>query len=124
MARRTIVEITDDISGEPDAREVRFGLDGVEYEIDLGEKKAAELREGLAPFIATGRRLPQSVARNSRLQPVPRRDATTDAEQRRTIRRWWSENWRDAGLPEPGGLGRGRIPEKVVKAYASQRVVR
>lgn len=124
MARRTIVEITDDITGEPEAREVRFSLDGVEYEIDLGEKNATELRDQLAPFIAAGRRVPQTVTRKARFQPPPRKAATMDAAQRREIRRWWNENWRDAGLPKPTGQGRGRIPEKVVEAHTEHQGLR
>lgn len=124
MGRHTIVEITDDITGEPDAKEVRFGLEGVEYEIDLGDKNATALREHLAPFIAAGRPVPHAVTKQSRIQPPPRKPATMDAAQRREIRRWWDENWRNAGLPEPTGQGRGRIPEKVVEAHTEHRGLR
>lgn len=80
--------------------------------------------KGLAPFIAAGRRLPQTVTKKSRFQPPTRQPAIMDAAQRREMRRWWGENWRNADLPEPTGQGRGRIPEKVVEAHTAHQGLR
>ena len=50
MAQKTIVSLIDDLDGTEADETVRFGLDSVQYEIDLSEKNATTLREALAPF--------------------------------------------------------------------------
>lgn len=60
MAKQTKVVITliDDLDGTviTDAGQtVAFALDGVQYEIDLSNDHAAELRAALAPFITVAR---------------------------------------------------------------------
>ncbi len=57
--------ITDDLDGSP-GETVSFGLDGVSYEIDLGQPNRARLAGAFAPFIAAGRR----VSRGSRRRAV------------------------------------------------------
>jgi hypothetical protein len=44
MARRIVRELVDDLDGTPAAETVRFGLDGVLYDIDLSIAHAARLR--------------------------------------------------------------------------------
>ncbi|MGY4718670.1 histone-like nucleoid-structuring protein Lsr2 [Naumannella cuiyingiana] len=56
MAQRVQVILEDDIDGGEAAETLRFGLDGVDYEIDLSEKNAGKLRDALAPWVAHGRR--------------------------------------------------------------------
>lgn len=60
MARRTIVQLTDDLDGKaiPDGKgeTVRFGLDRTDYEIDLTDKNAKALRAAVAKYVAAGRR--------------------------------------------------------------------
>jgi hypothetical protein len=46
------VVITDDLDGSPGGETVSFGLDGVSYEIDLGQPNQARLAGAFAPFIA------------------------------------------------------------------------
>jgi hypothetical protein len=57
MAQRRVVELIDDLDGKvlDHAETVTFGLDGVDYEIDLSDKNAAKLRGALAPYVAAGR---------------------------------------------------------------------
>ena len=50
--RRTI---TDDIDGSEAQATVRFGLDGVHYEIDLSFRNAEALREAIEPFVTAAR---------------------------------------------------------------------
>ncbi len=56
MAQKIHVELVDDVDGSPAAETVSFGLDGVQYQIDLSEGNATALREALAPYIGHGRR--------------------------------------------------------------------
>ena len=94
MAKRVVVERLDDITGQPGAATVRFGLDGVSYEIDLVDETA--LRNALAPWIARARTTGGGPRR-------PRHDL-------HLIRRWA----RDNGYPVPA---RGRLPAATVRAY-------
>ena len=41
MATKTSVIITDDLDGSADAETVSFGIDGTNYEIDLGARNRA-----------------------------------------------------------------------------------
>jgi len=60
MARKTLIQLTDDIDGTPivdgAGRTVAFALDGITYEIDLSDAHLAELHEALTPYTTAGRR--------------------------------------------------------------------
>ncbi len=56
MAQRVNVVLVDDLDGGDAAETVSFALDGVDYEIDLSEKHAGELRNALSLYIGHGRR--------------------------------------------------------------------
>jgi hypothetical protein len=64
VASKTVVELFDDLDGGRADETVRFALDGVEYEIDLSAKHAAELRDMLAVYIGHAHR-PASRARRA-----------------------------------------------------------
>ena len=51
MARKTYVELIDDLSGEKADETVSFALDGVAYEIDLSEANATKLRDELGTWV-------------------------------------------------------------------------
>src|SRR3954453_23239694 len=55
MAKKTVVSLVDDLTGEPADTTVRFGLDAREYELDLTEANAATLRKAFARYIAAAR---------------------------------------------------------------------
>ncbi len=56
MAQKVQTLFIDDLDGSEAEGTVRFGLDGVEYEIDLNVDHARELREALAPYVSAARR--------------------------------------------------------------------
>jgi Lsr2 len=71
MAKTVAVVLTDDIDGSPDARTVRFGYHGQQFEIDLADKNEAAFLASLRPFIAAARidqarRRPRRLARKGR----------------------------------------------------------
>jgi hypothetical protein len=69
MVQRAHTLLTDDVDGGEAAETVRFALDGVEYEIDLSEEHARELRDALTVFVDAARRVGggrrRSLARSS-----------------------------------------------------------
>ncbi|GHG34878.1 MULTISPECIES: Lsr2 dimerization domain-containing protein [Amycolatopsis] len=56
MARNTAVQVLDDLTGEPAAETVGFGLDGIDYDIDLSFANAEALRGLLQRYADAGRR--------------------------------------------------------------------
>jgi hypothetical protein len=105
MVRRVQVVLQDDINGQEPAQTVFFSLDGKNYEIDLTEQNATELRAGLAPWIAAARRASTGLIPEPR--STPRRSADTV-----DIRRWAKDN--DIPVRE-----RGRISSEVRSRYAA-----
>ena len=56
MAQRVNVVLVDDIDGTDASETVSFAIDGVDYEIDLSEKHAADLRDAVSLYIGHARR--------------------------------------------------------------------
>ncbi|WP_410571949.1 histone-like nucleoid-structuring protein Lsr2 [Amycolatopsis sp. cmx-4-61] len=56
MAKNTAVQVLDDLTGEPAAETVGFGLDGIDYDIDLSFANAEALRVLLQRYADAGRR--------------------------------------------------------------------
>ncbi|KAA2255984.1 Lsr2 family protein [Solihabitans fulvus] len=109
MAQKTIVQLFDDLDGSTgeDIQTVSFALDGVTYEIDLSEANAAKLRDGIAEFVASGRRLGGRAKRGS--APASSGSGRTK-EQTQAIREWARGNGFDLS-------DRGRIPANVIEAF-------
>lgn len=63
---------------------VRFGLDGVDYEIDLYWRNRKELRDALAPFVAAARSTVMAKASGSRRRVKRSGDPEADAQQHYT----------------------------------------
>lgn len=113
MAERVEVKMIDDLTGEEDASPIEFGLDGVNYVIDLSEGNLAKLRELLADYISNGRKLGKSTAsKASRLSSTKAGGARPkiDKEQSRGIREWARRH----NVPVSD---RGRLSVDVLLAY-------
>jgi pyruvate/2-oxoglutarate dehydrogenase complex dihydrolipoamide acyltransferase (E2) component len=104
----------DDLDGTTADENVSFGLEGVEYEIDLSTEHAEALREVLAPYAAAARRTGgRQTSRPAAPRPASPSGGTTAARSRSTngeIRSWAAEH--GVVLAE-----RGRIPGRVVEAF-------
>ncbi len=109
MAQKVKIILIDDIDeGEADET-VRFGLDGVQYEIDLSEKHASELRSALSEYVSAARRSGQGKPQRSSA-PSPSRN-----QEAAQIREWAKENGYNVS-------SRGRVNSEIVEAYrAAQR---
>jgi len=100
MARRTFVELVDDMDGGTADETVQFGLDGVAYEIDLTAENASELREAFGVWAGKARRVGgRRIAGKSR-----------SGEDTARIRAWAQGHGYSVG-------DRGRIPAEVRQAY-------
>jgi Lsr2 len=114
MASRTTVTLVDDLDGTEAEHSVSFGLEGVDYEIDLSSINAQGLREALAPYTAAARRtggrratrspVASRAASNGNGSPVRTRSASAE------IRAWAVGH----GVTL---AGRGRIPARIIEAF-------
>jgi hypothetical protein len=107
MAKKVTVELIDDYDGTSKAVEtVRFGLDGVEYEIDLSTKNAGKLRAAFEQWTGPARK----VGRNLRGKNKVHARTTVDREQTAAIREWARNNGYNVSK-------RGRIQADIIAAY-------
>lgn len=114
MVQRIEVQLIDDIDpSKPAAETLSFGLDKTEYEIDLNEAHAKQLRAALSQYIEAGRRV--GGRRKTSNRPAsngagPKPSSASPAE----IRAWAREN----GYQIPK---QGRIPGDIARAYEASR---
>ncbi|MGZ5416559.1 MAG: histone-like nucleoid-structuring protein Lsr2 [Solirubrobacterales bacterium] len=109
MAQRVNVVLVDDLDGSDAVETVSFALDGVDYEIDLSEQHAGELRNALALYIGHGRR---TGGRRRKSSGGPAKSPAAGGPSPSEIRAWARENGWD--VPE-----RGRVAADVREAYAA-----
>ena len=57
MATKTHVVLVDDLTGDPADTTVKFALDKTEYEIDLSNVNAAEMRNELSRYVDAARKM-------------------------------------------------------------------
>lgn len=110
--RKTTVVLVDDLDGEVADETVEFELDGTAYEIDLTAKNARAMRDSLADFTSTARRLGrlQAGRANKGRGRVPTATSPSDRKRNTDIRRWCREN-------NVACADRGRIAWRVQKAF-------
>lgn len=116
MAKQVITLLTDDLDGGEADRTVEFGLDGVNYTIDLSEKNAGKLRKSLDPFLAAATRVGRAGvdARAARRGATVPGSGRASRDQNQAIREWAGKNGFEVSE-------RGRIPSSVVEAYHAKR---
>ncbi|NUR06179.1 MAG: Lsr2 family protein [Nocardioidaceae bacterium] len=111
MAQRVNVVLVDDIDGSDAVETVSFALDGVDYEIDLNEKHADQLRKAFSLYVGHARRV-GGRRRGGRRTTAAAATATANGASAADIRAWARENGWD--VPE-----RGRVSAEVREAFAA-----
>ena len=106
MAQKIQVLLVDDLDGGEAEGTVRFGLGGVDYEIDLSAEHAEALRRALAPFVDAARRGPGA----GRQQGRGGQRAGASGLDTTEVREWA----RAQGIEVKD---RGRIPAEVVARF-------
>lgn len=108
MAQKVVTILSDDLDGSEATETIRFSLDNSEYEIDLNEGHANELRQALERFTNAGRKVSGGRGRpaSSSRKSAPR-DGGPDAK---AVRQWAAE----LGIKVNT---RGRIQAEVVEQY-------
>lgn len=104
MAQKHVIELIDDLDGSTATQSLTFSLDGVDYEIDLNDDNAGELRTSLSKFADAARRT------------GGRKRAVTEAKaaglSSKDIRSWAMAEGLEVNA-------RGRIQASIVDAYLS-----
>jgi hypothetical protein len=103
VAQKVQTIYIDDIDGGEAAGTVRFGLDGVGYEIDLSAEHTKELHTVLGKYIDHARK----AGGTSRRAPRSRAASTIDTT---AVRTWAREHGIDI-------KDRGRVPAYIVAKY-------
>jgi hypothetical protein len=114
MAKQIVTLLTDDIDGSEADRTVEFGLDGVNYTIDLSDKNTGKLRKALDPYLAAASRLSRSAGTARIPARGPAAPSRTNRDQNQAIRQWATKNGYEVSE-------RGRIPASIAEAFHSKR---
>jgi hypothetical protein len=108
MAQETFVRLVDDLDGtalnDGEGKTVAFALEGVSYEIDLGQAHVDELTDALAPYVAAARKV------SGRKNAARASGAKSDPAELQKIRDWAGKNGHTVS-------SRGRISAAVRDAY-------
>lgn len=104
MAQKIQTFFVDDIDGGEAEGTVRFGLDGVAYEIDLSVAHSEDLHKALAPYIAHARKT------GGARRAARGRSGNGSAIDMHKVREWA----RGQGIEI---RDRGRVPGDVVEKY-------
>ena len=113
MAKQVITVLTDDLDGGDADRTIEFGLDGVNYTIDLSEKNAGKLRKTLDPYLAVASRVGRTGG-SPRITTRAGKPARANRDQNQAIREWAAKNGYEVSE-------RGRIPSSIVEAFHAKR---
>jgi Lsr2 len=106
VAQKIQTLFIDDLDGSSAEGTVRFGLDGTEYEIDLNEEHAMELREALARYVSSARRAGGAARRPVRTG----RRAPASGLNTTEVREWAKAQGMEV-------KDRGRVPAELVVKF-------
>jgi hypothetical protein len=107
VARQVITTLIDDLDGSTAEETVRFGLDGVSYEIDVSGRNGSKLRRAFEPYITAGSR----IGRGGIVSPTgPGKASPARRSENAAVRVWAAEHGYQVNE-------RGRIPAAIVDAY-------
>jgi hypothetical protein len=103
MARKVVTTLEDDLDGSEASETVNFALDGTEYEIDLTDAHANELREAISKYTTVARKTSGGRAR-------PARKSSGSGNDAKAIRIWALDQGMQVNT-------RGRIQADIVEKY-------
>lgn len=86
MARSISIVLTDDLDGGVAEETVTFGLDGVDYEIDVSSEHASQLRAALGAYVNAARTTDAATGKSPGTHaPGPRRGRPRNRKRIATI---------------------------------------
>jgi hypothetical protein len=106
MATKTKIVLVDDLTGDPADTTVKFALDKTEYEIDLSNDNAGQLREAVSRYVNAARKVSSNAAHRGAQAAKPGFSGYDPA----AVRAWAAGNGIEVSP-------RGRIKADVVERY-------
>ena len=115
MARKTVVTLVDDLTGETaeDISTVEFAVDGMAYELDLTDENSTKLRDTLSPYVRAGRKIGGRRRGDTRPGRIIKSSGSAAGYHRETlksIRAWAKQNGHRVS-------DRGRLSAEVLQAW-------
>ena len=107
MAQKVSVQLVDDLDGSEAVETVTFGIDGVNYEIDLSTDNAERLRNAMSPYVGGARKVGAGGRRRGGRGPARPAASSVDTN---SVREWARANGHQVA-------DRGRIRADVIAAY-------
>jgi hypothetical protein len=108
MAQKTVVVMTDDLTGGDASQTIHFSLDSADYVIDLNDKNAAALRADFEKYIEAGRKhRAEAGAARAKRGGVVRPSSAVDTA---AVREWARANGHEVSE-------RGRVSKKIIEAF-------
>ncbi|GID71201.1 Lsr2 family protein [Actinoplanes cyaneus] len=114
MAKQVITVLTDDLDGGDADGTIEFGLDGINYTIDLSDKNAGKLRKALDPYLAVAAKAGRTNGNSRITSRTAAAPARSNRDQNQAIRQWATKNGYEVSE-------RGRIPSSIVEAFHAKR---
>ena len=108
--RKVEVTLVDDMDGSEAYETVSFAIDRFTYEIDLSDNNATHLREFLATYIGSARRITAGSAKPNRARSVNASEPKTE-----TVRQWAIDHGYRVKL-------RGRVPRSIRADYDAEHI--
>jgi hypothetical protein len=109
-----IEELVDDIDGDEAKETITFGVDGVNYEIDLNDRNIRKFRRAVEPFVEHGRKASKRSGGTRRKAAAPAATTPTRSTNSQfdpaVVRAWAAENGIEVGV-------KGVVPKRVVDQY-------
>lgn len=115
MAQKVNVVLVDDLDDSEASETVSFSLDGTDYEIDLNDSNAAQMRDAFASYVGAARRAGRGSSGGGTARR-PGRPASrpapsgSDRERTQAIREWARTHGHKVSE-------RGRLSATVTEAY-------
>ena len=103
MARKTTVMLQDDLEGGQATQTIRFGYQGIEYEIDLNDENAKEMTQWLENYVSHARRVGGS-------KRAAKSNGYASKVDPKLVRQWAAEQGIELN-------SRGRIPSDIQERY-------
>lgn len=108
MTTRTVVTLVDDLDGSDAVETVQFGLNGVDFEVDLSNVNAAKLRDTLGEFIAAARKVATTAT------PPARKTTAKSPTEVSEARTWLTQHGYEV---KP----KGRIPQDLMDVWRQNK---
>lgn len=110
MATEIIKRLVDDLDGSQADGTVRFGWEGVEYELDLSQGNAEKFHSDIEKYISAARRASRGATPHKKSGKAPKNLPPAQREQLEAVRTWARSQGHEVS-------SRGRVPAAIMELF-------